>query len=101
MAHFFVNGQFVNSASGDFNEVRNPATGEVVDSIPRATVAEMRQAIDAAEAAFPAWADTPPAKRAEVLHKGVEAIHAREKELAALLSREQGKPMREAVMEIR
>ena len=101
MAQYFVNGQFVKSASGDTNEIRNPATGEVVDTIPRAAVAEMRQAIDAAEAAFGGWADTPPAKRAEVMHKGVEAIHAKEKELAALLSREQGKPMREAVMEIR
>ena len=67
MAQYFVNGQFVKSASGDANEIRNPATGEVVDTIPRATVAEMRQAIDAAEAAFGGWADTPPAKRAEIL----------------------------------
>src|SRR3972149_9161707 len=101
MAQYFVNGQFVKSASGDFNEVRNPATGDVVDSIPRATVAEMRQAIDAAEAAFPAWADTPPAKRGAVLQKGAHAIAAKEKELASLLSREQGKPIKEAVLEIR
>ncbi len=101
MAQYFVNGQFVKSGGGDTNEIRNPATGEGVDTIPRATVAEMRQAIDAAEAAFPAWADTPPAKRGAILQKGAHAIAAKEKELASLLSREQGKPMKEAVMEIR
>ncbi len=101
MAQYFVNGEFVKSASGDVNEIRNPATGEVVDTIPRASVAEMRQAIDAAEAAFPAWAETPPAKRGAILQKGAHAITAKEKELASLLSREQGKPMKEAVMEIR
>jgi len=101
MAEYFVNGQFVRSASGDGNEIRNPATGEVVDTMPRATVAEMRQAIDAAEAAFPAWADTPPARRGAILQRGAYAIAAKEKELASLLSREQGKPMKEAVLEIR
>jgi len=101
MAHMLINGELVDSVSRATDEVRDPATGEIVDSIPRGTAEDVQQAVAAAKAAFPAWADTPFAKRAEILFKLVHLIHEREKDLAKLLTREQGKPLRESVLEMR
>jgi succinate-semialdehyde dehydrogenase/glutarate-semialdehyde dehydrogenase len=81
--------------------VFNPATGEKVDSAPRATVEDARQAIDAAAQAFTDWSEWTQARRAEVLRRAVELVRQQEKELAALLTREQGKPIKEAILEIR
>ncbi|MEK7878629.1 MAG: aldehyde dehydrogenase family protein, partial [candidate division NC10 bacterium] len=101
MAHMLINGELVDSVSRATDEVRDPATGEVVDTIPRGTAKDAEEAVAAAKAAFPAWADTPFARRAEVLFKLVHLIHEREKDLAKLLTREQGKPVRESVLEMR
>ncbi len=101
MAHMLINGELVDSVSRATEEVRDPATGEVVDTIPRGTAKDAEEAVAAAQAAFPAWADTPFARRAEILFKLVHLIHEREKDLAKLLTREQGKPVRESVLEMR
>jgi succinate-semialdehyde dehydrogenase/glutarate-semialdehyde dehydrogenase len=101
MAQMLINGKLVSSASGATEEVRNPATGDVVDTIPKGTAKEVGQAVDAAAAAFPAWAETPTAKRAEVLYKALDLLRQREKELATRLTKEQGKPLRESVLELR
>jgi len=101
MAQMLINGALVNSASGKTEEVRNPATGDVVDTIARGTAEDVEQAVGAAQAAFPAWAGTPFARRAEVLYKAVALLREREKDLATLLTREQGKPVRESVLELR
>ncbi|HYP25647.1 MAG TPA: aldehyde dehydrogenase family protein [Blastocatellia bacterium] len=101
MAQMLIGGEWVGSRSGDMIEVVNPATGEAVDTAPRATVEDAREAIDAAEAAFAVWSEWTQAKRADVLRRTVELIRMHEKELATLLTKEQGKPIREAVLEIR
>ena len=101
MAQMLIGGEWVGSRNGDLTEVINPATGEPVDTAPRATVEDAREAIDAAEAAFAVWSEWTQAKRADVLRRAVALIREREKELATLLTREQGKPIREAVLEIR
>ena len=101
MAHMLINGELVDSVSRATDEVRDPATGEVVDTIPRGTAKDAEEAVAAAQAAFSAWADTPFARRAEILFKLVHLIHEREKGLATLLTREQGKPVRESVLEMR
>ena len=82
-------------------EIRNPATGEVVDRVAAGTQEDINSAIDAAESAFKTWARVPPSKRGEILFAACHKITEREKELARLLTQEQGKPIREAVMEIR
>jgi succinate-semialdehyde dehydrogenase/glutarate-semialdehyde dehydrogenase len=79
----------------------NPATGEPVDSTPRATVEDAREAIDAAHEAFAEWSEWTQAKRADVLRRTVALVHMHERELATLLTKEQGKPLREAILEIR
>ena len=101
MAQMLINGKLVSSAGGATEEVRNPATGEGVDTIPKGTAKEVEQAVDAAATAFPAWAGTPTAKRAEVLYNVLNLLRQREKDLATLLTKEQGKPVRESVLELR
>src|SRR6185295_20152289 len=101
MAQMLIGGEWVGSRSGNSIEVINPATGEPVDTAPRATAEDAREAIDAAQSAFAVWSEWTQAKRAEVLYRAVELIHLHEKELATLLTKEQGKPLREAMLEIR
>jgi succinate-semialdehyde dehydrogenase/glutarate-semialdehyde dehydrogenase len=101
MAQMLIGGEWVGSQSGDLFEIINPATGEFVDTAPRGTVEEARQAIDAAAEAFKVWSEWPQARRADVLRRAVDLVRLHEKELATLLTREQGKPIREALLEIR
>jgi len=101
MAQMLIGGEWVGSRSGDLIEVMNPATGEAVDTAPRATRDDAREAIDVASDAFAEWSEWTQAARADVLRRAVVLFHAHEKELANLLTREQGKPIREAVLEIR
>jgi len=100
MATHFIAGDYVNSTGSAVHEVLNPATGEVVDTAPRGTLEDVNVAIQAATDAFPAWWDTPAAKRGAILYKAVEAIRTKVEELAHLLTCEQGKPLAEARMEI-
>lgn len=101
MAQMLIDGQWVGSRSGNSIEVLNPATGEPVDTAPRATAEDTREAIDAAQQAFYVWSEWTQAKRADVLRRAVDLIRLHEKELATLLTKEQGKPLREATLEIR
>lgn len=101
MAKMLIAGELVDSERRETAEIRNPATGEVVDAVPRGTREDMRRAIDVAHEALKGWAVTPPSRRGEILHEAYHRIKDREKELAELLTREQGKPVRESVLEIR
>jgi succinate-semialdehyde dehydrogenase/glutarate-semialdehyde dehydrogenase len=101
MAQMLIGGEWVGSRSGDYIEVMNPATGEAVDTAPRGTAEDAREAIDNAHEAFLVWSEWTQAKRADVLRRAVTLFHANEKELAVLLTKEQGKPLREATLEIR
>jgi succinate-semialdehyde dehydrogenase/glutarate-semialdehyde dehydrogenase len=101
MAQLVIAGECCNAADGGATEIRNPATGEVVDRVAAATQQDINRAIDAAESALKTWSKVPPARRGEILFEAGHKIKEREKELARLLSQEQGKPMREAVLEVR
>jgi acyl-CoA reductase-like NAD-dependent aldehyde dehydrogenase len=101
MAQMLIGGEWVGSRSGDLIEVMNPATGEAVDTAPRATREDAREAIDSAHDAFSVWSEWTQAQRADVLRRATDLIRQHDKELAQLLTKEQGKPMREAVLEIR
>jgi len=96
-----IGGDWVGSRSGETIQVMNPSTGEPVDTAPRATTEDARAAIDIAHEAFATWSEWTQAKRAEVLSRTVQLLRIHEKELANLLTREQGKPIREAMLEIR
>ena len=96
----FINGESVDSVSGERTEVRDPATGEPVATVPKGTREDARRAIDAAAAAFPEWSETTAEDRARIMFKAHELVHAASDELALLLCHEQGKPVSEASTEI-
>lgn len=87
----FINGATVAGQSGRRGDVYNPATGEVVRQVDFANAAEVQAAVDAAWAAFPAWAATPPLRRARVMFRLKGLIEANIDELAAMVSEEHGK----------
>ena len=101
MAQLLIAGQAMESKSGEVTKVMNPSTGTVVDTVSKGNRDDVRKAIDAAEIAFTKWSKVAPAQRGEVLFKGARAIAAHLDELAASLTKEQGKPVKEARMEIR
>lgn len=101
MTKMFINGEYMHSAANNIAEIRNPATGEVVDTVVMGTREDARTAIEVAHAAFPEWAQVPFAQRGEILFKGAYLIREHEQELARLLVQEQGKPLREGLLEIR
>ena len=96
----FIAGESVDSITGATAEVRNPANGEVVDTVPKGNAEDVRRAVDAAEAAFDEWSHTSAEERAHLLFKSAEAVKAEQKSLSELLTREQGKPFQEASTEI-
>ncbi len=86
-----IGGQAIAGASGRFGDVFNPALGEVTARVPLASVAEVDAAVAAAKAAFAAWSETAPIKRARVLFKFKELLDRHHDELAELITREHGK----------
>jgi len=101
MAKMIIAGEQREASDRGTTEIRNPATGELVDRVASATQEDVDRAIDAAESSFKKWSSVPPPKRAEILFGAAHILKEREKELARLLTKEQGKPLREAVLEIR
>jgi succinate-semialdehyde dehydrogenase/glutarate-semialdehyde dehydrogenase len=87
-------------ADTDVTVIRNPATGEEVGRVPRCGATDAAEAVARAAAAFPAWWETPAAKRGELLHAAAAAVLGARDELALQLTLEQGKPLREARIEI-
>ena len=89
----FVGGEWVDAAEGGTAEILNPATGETIAEVPEGTQADVDRAVEAAEKAFPAWRDSTPAERAQVLLKLADVIDEHAEELAELESRNVGKPL--------
>ena len=101
MAKLIIGGEPLDASDHGVTEIRNPATGDVVDRVAAATQEDVDRAIDAADSAFRKWSAVAPSQRAEILYKAAHLLKEREKDLARLLTQEQGKPLREAVLEIR
>ena len=85
---------------GKVIEVMNPATGELVDTVPSLSVEEVNEAVDYAEVAQKEWADIPVYQRCEIMMKFVKLVEDNKEELARLLSDETGKTIKEARNEI-
>lgn len=96
----FIAGQVQPSTSGRAQDVFNPATGQVQAQVALASLDEVNQAVAAAQAAFPAWAETAPLKRARVMFKFKELIEKHFDELAATITREHGKIFSDAKGEV-
>jgi len=95
-----IDGQWVGAEGGANFAVSNPATGETLGSVPDLGVAQVRQAIRAAEGAWPAWRAKTASERARVLRRWYELILANADDLARIMTAEQGKPLAEAKGEI-
>src|ERR671915_1201989 len=89
----FVGGEWVDAAGGETMEVLNPATGETIAEVPRASAEDVDRAVQAAKKALPEWLETTPGERAELLFKLSAAIDEHADELAELESRNVGKPL--------
>jgi succinate-semialdehyde dehydrogenase/glutarate-semialdehyde dehydrogenase len=81
--------------------VQNPATGEVLGHVPACGVAETRAAVEAAQAAYPAWRAKPAAERSQILESWWLLVLENEQDLAAIMTAEQGKPLAESLGEVR
>lgn len=95
-----INGKSVEACSGEFFDIINPATGELIDRVPKGTEDDAAMAVEVALSAFSNWASTSPQKRAGILYRAAGIVRQRKDELSALLTREQGKPLAEAKNEI-
>jgi malonate-semialdehyde dehydrogenase (acetylating)/methylmalonate-semialdehyde dehydrogenase len=99
IAHY-VNGHGVAGGSARQQAVFNPATGAVTGQVALANAADVDSAVAAAKAAFPAWADTPPIRRARVMFKFLELLNLHKDQLAHLITAEHGKVFTDAQGEV-
>ena len=96
----FIDGKAVAGASGEFIEVINPSTEEVVGRVPVATPEEIDAAVRSAHAAFKTWREMPAAERGGLMQKFVNTVRERVDDIGKVLTSEQGKPFPQAKGEI-
>jgi succinate-semialdehyde dehydrogenase/glutarate-semialdehyde dehydrogenase len=96
----YIDGAWIGSAGASAINVDNPATGEIVGTVPRLGRVETRAAIDAAARAFPEWRRKTAKERASVLRKWFDLMMANQDDLARLMTIEQGKPLSESRGEV-
>ena len=96
----YINGEWQGAEDGATFEVKNPATGALIGTVPRMGAAETRRAIAAANAAWPAWRAKTAKERSSILRKWHDLMMENADDLALILTTEQGKPLAEAKGEI-
>ncbi|ERN52599.1 CoA-acylating methylmalonate-semialdehyde dehydrogenase [Alkalihalophilus marmarensis] len=96
----YINGEWVASNGKDTLEVPNPATGEILASVPISTKEDVDQAVKAANEAFKKWKNIPVPKRARILFKYHTLLTEQHEELAKLIVQENGKAFKEAYGEV-
>jgi malonate-semialdehyde dehydrogenase (acetylating) / methylmalonate-semialdehyde dehydrogenase len=95
-----INGKPVPGTTGRYGNVYDPATGRVAKQVAFAGEVELNDAVAAASEAFPAWAATPPARRAKVMFRFKQLLEERTSEIAALITAEHGKVLADAMGEV-
>jgi succinate-semialdehyde dehydrogenase/glutarate-semialdehyde dehydrogenase len=96
----YIDGAWVDADNGQTLKVNNPATGEIIGSVPKMGATETRRAIEAADKALPAWRALTAKDRANKLRKWFDLMMANQEDLARLMTLEQGKPLTESRGEI-
>jgi len=96
----YIGGAWCDADSGERFEVTNPATGEIVGSVPDLAEQETRRAIEVANDAWPAWRSKTAKERAAILRKWFDLIMENQDDLGRLMTAEQGKPLAEAKGEV-
>lgn len=98
--HHFIGGEWVPSEGGEHRDATNPATGEVIATVPVGTRDDVARAIDAARSVQSELEFLSPFERAELVHDLGEALEANREHIAEWLTRDQGKPLAEARVEV-
>jgi succinate-semialdehyde dehydrogenase / glutarate-semialdehyde dehydrogenase len=96
----FVGGAWIDADDGATITVKNPASGETIGTVPRLGAVETRRAIEAANAAWPAWRKRTAKERSNLLRRWFDLVLANQEDLAVLMTSEQGKPLAESRGEI-
>jgi succinate-semialdehyde dehydrogenase/glutarate-semialdehyde dehydrogenase len=96
----YIDGSWLDADSGETIKVNNPATSEIIGTIPKLGVAETRRAIHAANAAWPEWRARTAGERCAVLRKWRDLLLTNQEDLAIIMTAEQGKPLAESRGEI-
>ncbi|MNM82621.1 Methylmalonate-semialdehyde dehydrogenase [acylating] [compost metagenome] len=95
-----INGELVSKGERT-TDVFNPSTGQAVRKVELASRATVQEAIDSAKAAFPAWRNTPPAKRAQVMFRFKQLLEQNEARISQMISEEHGKTVEDAAGELK
>lgn len=93
---YFMDNKFLDSATKEFYEVRNPSTGELIAQMPRLTLDEVKEVLSSSERAYKIWSNTPIMKRMQILYKVRNLIEQHLDELTMLVATEHGKVLAEA-----
>ena len=96
----YVDGEWTGAGSNETIDVTNPATGDVLGTVPKMGADETRRAIEAANKAWPAWRAKTAKERSAILRKWYELMMENQEDLATLMTAEQGKPFKESMGEI-
>ncbi|XP_055342084.1 3-sulfolactaldehyde dehydrogenase-like [Paramacrobiotus metropolitanus] len=96
----YINGKWNDACDGATFEVRNPATGDRITSVADCSAKDVHQAINAAQKAFKTWRDTTAKERSVILRRWADLMTKHQKELAMILTAENGKPLAEAEAEV-
>jgi succinate-semialdehyde dehydrogenase/glutarate-semialdehyde dehydrogenase len=86
--------------SGEPTEVFNPATGEKLSALPRATIGDLDRALASVQRGFELWSSMPAEKRCDIVMEGCRLLRERAAEIAPIITMEQGKPVEEARLEV-
>jgi malonate-semialdehyde dehydrogenase (acetylating) / methylmalonate-semialdehyde dehydrogenase len=97
----YINGEWTESSTNEWQDVLNPATGDILARVPLADAIEIGRAVDAAAAAFPEWRRTPPEDRIQPLFKLKQLLEDHIGDLARIITQENGKTLGEARGELR
>ncbi|SVC26896.1 uncharacterized protein METZ01_LOCUS279750, partial [marine metagenome] len=96
----YIDGAWCDADKSDVIEVDNPATGEIIGTVPRAGTAETRRAIEAANRALGPWRAKTAGERAKIMRTWFNLMHENVDDLALIMTLEQGKPLAEARGEV-
>ena len=98
--NLYIAGEWRGSHGRDVQAVINPATGGVIGELPHANAADLDAALDASSTAFRQWRDESPTRRGAILRRAALLMRERQETAAGLMTREQGKPLTEARLEL-
>lgn len=96
----YIDGKFTDAEQGEWMDVVNPSTDEIISQVPKATRGDVKRAIEAAEAAQDAWEALPAVERGKYLHAIADGIRAEADSIARLISEEVGKTLELSTVEV-